>query len=69
MHVASFARILTGCNMQDGIKFKVRIFGRPYEGYGFIHITLSLVSAIETATEALVLLHSMKKRRAYVPCP
>jgi hypothetical protein len=43
---ASFARTLTGCNVQDFIKFKLRIFGRPFEGYkpGFIHIILSLVS-------------------------
>jgi len=62
---ASFARILTSCNMQDFIKFKLRIFGRPRKGYydpGLIHIILSFVSMIEleATTKALALLHDME---------
>jgi len=61
---ASFAHILTSCNMQDFIKFKLRIFSCPRKGYdpGFIHIILSFVSMIEleATTKALALLHDME---------
>jgi hypothetical protein len=67
----SFARILTGCSMQDFIKFKLRIFGRPFEEYDpdFIHIIFSLVSVIEleATTEALALLHGMQRDTPMFP--
>jgi hypothetical protein len=46
-HESMYVRLLRpNFNVQDFIKFKLRIFGRPFEGYkpGFIHIILSLVS-------------------------
>jgi len=69
---ASFARILTSCNMQDFIKFKLRIFGRPRKGYdpGLSHIILSFVSMIEleATTKALALLHNMESDACMFHC-
>ena len=68
---AAFARILKGCSMQDFIKFKLRIFGRPFEEYDpdFIHIILSLFSVIEleATTEALALLYGMQRDAPIFP--
>ena len=58
--------------MQDFIKFKLRIFGRPREGYdlGWIHIMLSFVSVLEleATTETLALLHGMESDARMLPC-